>query len=144
MMMYHWRHNGTTMMNETSAVLTIANVKIADGGTYQCVVMVNNVSVNSSHAQLNTAHPLKPEKGELAMLQVYMINFHPYTSSTKDFIGTNRNTMMIGGGAIIIVICVFIAGMGISFKNFIYAYLFTACCCWCCRKKSKLAFETSG
>ncbi|XP_065918161.1 basement membrane-specific heparan sulfate proteoglycan core protein-like isoform X2 [Dysidea avara] len=105
MMTYQWLHNGTTMINETSAVLTIANVKIADGGTYQCVVMVNYDSVTSNSAQLNT-YPQPPE---------------------KNFIGTNRNTMLIGGGAVIIVICVFIA----------------ACCCWRCRKKSKLAFETS-
>jgi len=60
---FWWLHNGTRKENETSAILNLTNVQESDSGTYQCIVVLNNVMMNSSSASLQTFYkPITPSK----------------------------------------------------------------------------------
>ena len=50
---YQWKHNGTVLDNENSAILSISNVQWIKTGVYSCMVTVKgNVPVESNRGYL--------------------------------------------------------------------------------------------
>ena len=49
---YQWKHNGTVLENETSAILSISNVQWNKTGVYICMTVKGNVFVESDGGYL--------------------------------------------------------------------------------------------
>ena len=50
---YEWLHNGTTLEDETSAILSIRNAQWSDAGVLHCIVTtINNISMESNSINL--------------------------------------------------------------------------------------------
>ena len=65
------------MKHESGAVLTITDMKIADSGTYHCMVIVDtNTSAKSDIVQLSTTDTFIPDASELAISRIFVI-FNP-------------------------------------------------------------------
>ncbi len=91
---YQWQKNGSNRPGDTLATLTIANVKLADSGSYKCIVKNQCGQLESSAAKLSVT---APPAGAALALSVSSVDFScTKVSDSKDT--TLANVVFNAGG----------------------------------------------
>ncbi len=91
---YQWQKNGTNRTGDTLATLTIANVKLADSGSYKCIVKNQCGQLESAVAKLTVT---APPAGAALALSVSTVDFScTKVTTSKDT--TLTNIVFNGGG----------------------------------------------